>query len=125
MLFLQFRIGEEWLALAAGDIEEIVPLTALRPVRGEGLSFDYRGRFIPAVDLSLRETGIPARRWLSTRILVVQGRDGDLLGLVAEQAATMLRLDPADFAPFAKGPQGLVQRVELADLLPAAQGAAA
>lgn len=125
MLFLQFRIAEEWLALPAGDIVEIVPLSTLRPVRGEGLCFDYRGRFIPAVDLSLRETGVPARPWLSTRILVVRAPEGGLLGLVAEQATTMLRRDPADFAPFAKGPQGLVQRVELARLLPRAQGAAA
>jgi chemotaxis-related protein WspB len=42
-----------------------------------------------------------------------------LVGLIAEQATTMLRLDPAEFAPFAKGPDGLVQRVDLSDLLPA------
>ena len=120
MLFLQFRIGQDLLALAAASIVEIVPLTMLRPVRGEGLSFDWRGRFIPAVDLSLRDTGTPARRRLSTRIVVVRGGDGEPWGLIAEQATTMVRLDPADFAPFDKGPDGLIQRVALQDLLPEA-----
>jgi chemotaxis-related protein WspB len=51
-------------------------------------------------------------------------RGGDLVGLIAEQATTMLRLDPEDFAPFAKGPDGLVQRVMLEDLLPRSMVAA-
>ncbi len=122
MLFLQFRIGGDLLALAADAIVEIVPLGVLRPVRGDAaglLSFDHRGAFIPAVDLSLRDTGHPARRRMSTRIVVVRDGHGALVGLIAEQATTMLRLDPAEFAPFAKGPDGLVQRVDLSDLLPA------
>lgn len=130
MLFLQFRLGQDSFALAADAIVEIVPLTTLQATRqtlaGEGaLSFDYRGRFIPAVDLCLRELGRPAHARLSTRIVVVRhGAGGDLVGLITEYATTMLRLDPEDFAPFAKGPDGLVQRVMLEDLLPRSMVAA-
>ena len=62
-----------------------------------------------------------ARRRMSTRIIVVHHPydDASLIGLIAENATEMLRLDPSQFAPFAPGPQGLVQRVELEDLLPA------
>jgi chemotaxis-related protein WspB len=122
VLFLQFRLGQDSFALAADVIVEIMALTTLQATRGDGaLSFDYRGRFIPAVDLCLRDLGRPARARLSTRIVVVRygPADDDLVGLIAENATTMLRLDPADFAPFAKGPDGLVQRVDLRDLLPA------
>lgn len=125
MLFLQFRLGQDSFALAADAIVEIVPLTAMQAAWGKGgLSFDYRGRFIPAVDLCLRELGRPAHARLSTRIVVVRHGAGDLVGLIAEQATTMLRLDPDDFAPFAKGPDGLVQRVMLEDLLPRSMVAA-
>jgi chemotaxis-related protein WspB len=42
-----------------------------------------------------------------------------VIGLIAENATETLRLDPADFAPFATGPRGLVQRADLESLLPA------
>lgn len=124
MLFLHFRIGQDNVALAAEAIVEIVPLVEVKATRqatAGQMSFDYRGRFIPAVDLCQRELGRPARRRLSTRIVVVRDERGDLVGLIAEHATTMLRIDPADFAPFARGPEGLIQRVWLQDLLPPAQ----
>lgn len=127
MLFLHFRIGENSFALAAERIVEIVPLAPLRTIRSVPDSaarpteqtFDYRGQFVPVIDLCLLDLGRPARRRLSTRIIVVR-HHGELLGLIAENATTMLRLQPEDFAPFATGPDGLVQRVDLPDLLPAA-----
>ncbi len=125
MLFLSFRIGDEGFAMAIDRIVEVMPLTELRKVRQAPAavagSFEYRGRFVPVVDLCALELGRPARRRLSTRIIVMRHPQDDatLLGLIAENATEMLRLDPADFAPFAPGPQGLVQRVELEDLLPA------
>lgn len=130
MLFLHFRIGEGNFALAADRIVEIVPLAPLRQIRSGAdtvglptdLTFEYRGQFVPVVDLCQLDLGRPARRRLSTRIIVVRdpaGRGG-LLGMIAENATTMLHFDPADFAPFAKGPEGFVQRVDLPDLLPPA-----
>lgn len=125
MLFLSFRIGDEGFAMAIDRIVEVMPLTELRKVRQAPAavagSFEYRGRFVPVVDLCALELGRPARRRLSTRIIVMRHPrdDATLLGLIAENATEMLRLDPADFAPFAPGPHGLMQRVELEDLLPA------
>ncbi|WP_448956147.1 chemotaxis protein CheW [Labrys neptuniae] len=125
MLFLYFRIGDEGFAMAIDRIAEIVPLTELKKVRqaplGVAGSFEYRGRYVPVVDLCALELGRPARSRLSTRIVVVRHPHDEttLLGLIAEKATEMLRLDPAEFAPFAQGPHGLVQRIELEDLLPA------
>ncbi len=125
MLFLHFQIGDDGFALAADRIVEILPHVELRRERGTPTeiagSFEYRGRFVPVADLCELELGRPARRRLSTRIIMVQlGTDETaLLGLVAENATEMLRRDPADFTPFAASPRGLVQRVELESLLPA------
>ncbi|WP_343609683.1 chemotaxis protein CheW [Novosphingobium sp.] len=126
MLFLAFRIGGEAMALAAEHIVEIVPLVDLeQPRQGTQGVFQYRGQYIPAIDLSLRDTGHPARRRMSTRIVVIRSPwdEAQLVGLIAEGASAMLRFDPADFAPFAHGPDGLVQRVEPRDLVPQEVGA--
>lgn len=126
MLFLYFRIGDEGFAMTIDPIVEVMPLTELKKVRQapEGIagSFEYRGRYVPVIDLCTLELGRPARRRLSTRIIVIRHPQDDtvLLGLIAENATEMLRLDPAEFAPFAPGPHGLVQRVQLEGLLPAA-----
>jgi chemotaxis-related protein WspB len=124
MLFLHFHIGDDGFALAADRIIEIVPLMQLKKVRQApdaiAGSFEYRGRYVPVVDLCALDMRRPARRRLSTRIIVVRHPhdEAGLIGLIAENATEMLRLDPSQFAPFAPGPHGLVQRVELEDLLP-------
>lgn len=125
MLFLHFRIGGDDLALAAERIVEIVPLAGVQTLRrspvGVAGSLEYRGRFIPVVDPCVLELGRPACRRLSTRIVIVRHphEDAALFGLIVEQATEMLNLDPRAFAPFAPGLGGLVQRVEVGDLLPA------
>jgi chemotaxis-related protein WspB len=126
MLFLHFRIGDDCFALAAESILEIVPLVPLKKVRqapdAVAGSFEYRGRYVPVIDLCALDVRRSARRRMSTRIIVVRHPhdEAGLIGLIAENVTEMLRLDPAQFAPFAPGPHGLVQRVELKDLLPAA-----
>lgn len=125
MLFLHFQIGDEGFALPSEQIVEILPLVEIKKERDapEAVAgnFDYRGRFIPVVDLCALELGRPARRRLSTRIIVVRlpADETVSVGLIAENATETMRCDPADFAPFADGPHGLVQRVNLEALLPA------
>lgn len=125
MLFLLFRVGSDGYALVADQIIEIIPLVDLKKVRqsprGVVGSFEYRGRFIPVVDLCALELDRSAYRRLSTRIIVARHPTDStaLIGLIAENVTEMLRLDPAAFAPFAQGPHGFVQRVELMDMLPA------
>ena len=124
MLFLHFQIGDDGFALAADQIVEILPLVELKKARhapeGVAGSFDYRGRFVPVVDLCELELRRPARRRLSTRIIVTRlPEGGGVVGLIAENATQTLRRDPGDFAPFATGPRGLVQRMDFESLLPA------
>lgn len=123
MLFLNFQIGDEGYALATDRIVEILPLLDLKKARHAPAavagSFDYRGRFVPVIDLCELELARPARRWLSTRIIMVRlTGDSSPFGLIAEHATETLRREPSDFAPFAIGPRGLIQRVELETLLP-------
>ena len=64
--------------------------------------FNYRGRPVPAVDLSALTLGQPASERFSTRIIIVNyprrhAATTHLLGLVAEHATEMLRKDAKDF----------------------------
>ena len=125
MLFVLIQIGENGYALAADRIVEILPLVGLKSIREAphdiAGSFDYRGQFVPVIDLCELELDRPARPLLSTRIVMTRYGDDDgasvLLGLIAEQATETLRCDPADFTPFVASPRGLVQRIELDQLL--------
>jgi chemotaxis-related protein WspB len=126
MLFLLFEIGDETCALATDRVIEVVPLLELRKLRqapaGVAGLLDYRGGFISVVDIYTLELNRPARRRLSTRIAVVRVAAGGVgaVGLMMENATETLTLNPAEFAPFAKGPHGLVQRVEVENLVPPA-----
>ena len=138
MLFLLFRLGKDRYALPATQVAEVLPMLEVKripqappAVRG---AFDFRGRPVPLVDLSQMATGVPAREQLSTRIVLVDYPDGSggtrLLGLLAEQVTETLRRNPEDFrdsgvgipeapwlGPVASDDGGLVQRVEVAQIL--------
>jgi chemotaxis-related protein WspB len=139
MLFLLFQLGRDRYALEASRVVEVVPLLALKrlPQAPPGVAgiFNYRGRPVPAIDLSEMTLGQPASERLSTRIIVLNWRDGagesHLLGLIAEHATEMLRKEPGEFiqpglknsaAPYL-GPvlmdnQGTIQWVNEQRLLP-------
>jgi chemotaxis-related protein WspB len=105
MLFLLFQVGQDRYALEASRVVEVVPLLELRPLaqapKGVAGIFNYRGRPVPAVDLSAIVLGRPAREFLSTRIIIVNYRDdagaNHFLGLIAEHATSTLRKDARDF----------------------------
>jgi len=105
MLFLLFQLGQDRYALEASRVVEMVPLLALRRLphapRGVAGFFNYRGKLVPAVDLSELTLGQSAAERLSTRIFIVNfaAPDGHshLLGLIAEHATEMLRADSASF----------------------------
>jgi chemotaxis-related protein WspB len=139
VLFLLFQLGEERYALEAGEVVEVLPLVALTPIAqappGVAGIFNYRGAPVPAIDLSQLALGRPARRRLSTRIILAdyrgEGGDAHLLGLIAEKATETLRRDAADFVPsgitnpaapylgpVAMSPSGPVQKIELSRLVP-------
>ena len=106
MLFLLFQLGANRYALEASRVVEVVPLLRLQPLpqapKGVAGIFNYRGRPVPAIDLSLLILGQPARERLSTRIILIDYPDergtSHLVGLVVEHATDHLRKDAKDFA---------------------------
>lgn len=105
MLFVLFQLGQDRYALDASHVVEVVPLLALKelPQAPKGIAgiFNYRGRPVPAIDLSELTLGRRAAERLSTRIIIVNYADqsgtNHLLGLVTERATQMLRRDAKDF----------------------------
>jgi chemotaxis-related protein WspB len=101
MLFLLFQLGKERYALQASRVVEVVPLLELKQLpqgpKGVAGIFNYRGRPVPAVDLSALTLGQPAGERFSTRIIIVNYPDdrgtNHLLGLIAEHATETLRQD--------------------------------
>jgi chemotaxis-related protein WspB len=141
MLFLLFQLGKDRYALDAGQIAEVLPLVTIKalPLAPRGIAglFNYHGEPVPAVDLSELALGQPARRRISTRIIVAHYADAHggsrLLGLLAENATEAVRREPAEFAdagvhntaapylgPVANDAGGLVQWVQVRHLLPEA-----
>jgi chemotaxis-related protein WspB len=105
MLFLIFKLGKDRYALEASRVVEVLPLLELRTIpeapRGVAGVFNYRGRPVPAVDLTQLTLGHPANERLSTRIIVVNYPDEagrqQLLGLIAEHATETIRREQKDF----------------------------
>jgi chemotaxis-related protein WspB len=140
MLFILFQLGRDRYALDAAQVAEVLPLMELKAIPhappGVAGAFNYRGAPVPVIDLSEIALGRPARPRLSTRLLLVHYPDATgaprQLGLIAERATETLRCEPADFVPsgvasdgapylgpvFAS-PRGLIQWIELNQLLPA------
>jgi chemotaxis-related protein WspB len=140
VLCILFRLGDARYALDASSILEILPLVnlnrVLRPPRGIAGLLNHRGVLIPVIDLSELALGYPAQPRLSTRIILAQCSEADgtrqPLGLITEHATEAMRCEPQDFVssgilhddaqylgPVSMTPHGLVQRIELDQLLPA------
>lgn len=141
MLFLLFQLGNDRFAIDTRGIEEVLPLVVVTPVPlaplGVAGLFDHRGTAVPAIDLSALMLGRPARRLLSTRIVLIRypapagAVAAPLLGLIVEHATGMLRAEPGDFSasgidhaatpylgPVLADAHGLVQWVDTRALLP-------
>lgn len=135
-LFLQFEIGGHRYLLEAARVTAVLPLPALKPLPGapEGVAglANYQGHPVPVIDLSLLAAGRPAADRLSTRLVLVRypdAHDGRPLGLIAERATSVMRLDEKAFASagvaaapwlggVAPAAGALAQRVEVEGLLP-------
>ena len=134
-LHLLFSLGEDRYALPARQVIEVLALQPLKqlpeaPAWVAGV-LAHRGRMIPVLDLYRRLFDRPARARTSTRLVLVDWAPGQPLGLVLEQAGRTERLDPpapqpplpsdaAYLGPVQQaGVAGLVQRVDVAGLLPA------
>ncbi len=140
MLFVLFQLGTERYALDAGQVAKVLPLIHVKQIplapAGVAGAINYRGAPVPVIDLGEMALGWPAQRRLSTRIILVHypndGGSTHLLGLIAEKATETMRRDAADFVAtgvrndaavylgsVAADSRGLVQRIEVKDLLSA------
>ncbi|MEC5163078.1 chemotaxis-related protein WspB [Janthinobacterium sp. CG_23.3] len=143
MKALIFHIGPDRYALRLGAVLRVLPLLELKqlPLAPAGVAglLDLHGVPVPVVDLCQLAGLAPAPEHYDTRIVIVDyhAPDGAAhpLGLlaqrvrgVAEVAAQALRDSGVAAAPFlgqvASDADGIVQLVELAQLLPAALRAA-
>jgi chemotaxis-related protein WspB len=139
MLFLLFQIGRDRYGLEAGQIVEVVPLVILKKLpqapRGVAGIFDYHGTLVPVIDLSELAAGRPSALRHSTRVVLVnypiETEKQHVLGLIVEMATETIHLEPDAFSavgvdmpeapflgPVAKDARGLIQRVEVKELLP-------
>ncbi|MBI5460600.1 MAG: purine-binding chemotaxis protein CheW [Gammaproteobacteria bacterium] len=105
MLYLLLRMGTERYALEARRIVEVVPLVTLKPLPHTpacvaGL-FDYRGTWVPVIDLCQLTHGQDCAAHLTTRIVLVKYPAGaahtHILGLLAEQVTETVKFKDADF----------------------------
>src|SRR5438477_132510 len=75
MLFLVFQLGTDRYAIEAHQVIEVLHLVNLKhiPQAPSGVAgiFDYHGASVPLIDLAELAVGEPSRRWMSTRIIVV------------------------------------------------------
>ncbi|MFA9219513.1 MAG: chemotaxis protein CheW [Sphingomonadaceae bacterium] len=136
---LLFHIGADRYGLRLRDIVQVLPLVALKqlplaPAALAGL-MDFHGQSVPVLDL-LRMSGLaPSPDHFDTRIVLVDyhAPDGSphLLGLLAERVLGVQDIDQqaladsgVQAAPFlgqvASDARGIVQLVELPQLLPEA-----
>ena len=138
MLFLLFNLGDDICAIDADSVVEVLPLVDIKTTRhaprGVVGTFNYRGAFVPAIDLSELAIGRPAQARLGTRIILARyaaGGQMHLLGLIAENTTETMRCDPSEFVPpgivterapylglIARTARGTVQRIELDKLVP-------
>lgn len=134
---MQFRINAQRFALSVHEVIEVLPRQPLKPIARApawvaGI-LAHRGLLVPVVDLAALSFGQPAAQRTSTRLVLVHYRGGLQLGLILEQATETLRCHPDEFQPYGLasgeapylGPvrqddQGLLQRIEVDDLLPEA-----
>lgn len=137
MKVLVFHIGPDRYGLRLRDIERVLPVVALKqvplsPAWVAGI-MDLHGEPVPVIDLSHLSGFIPEQVWVDTRIILapypLPGGSRALIGLQAEHVAGVEEIDEAalrepgvDSAPFlgqvAGGSAGMLQLVELAQLLP-------
>jgi len=102
---LLFRVGTEFFAVPLLEIEAVLPVPDLEPL-AQALShvagiLRYRGRLIPVIDVGLLRGVGPIRRFISSRLILVQSQEGEpsRLALLVEHALEVATLSPVDRLP--------------------------
>jgi chemotaxis-related protein WspB len=140
VLYLLVRSGSDAYAIEASRVRRIVPFARLKSLPS-GMAevagvLNYHGVPVPVLDLTRLLSATATREQLFARIILadVALADGEsrLLGLLAEGVHSVVRFDPEAFRPAGLRPDGrpwlgpvvehdreFIQRIEVAELLPA------
>ena len=104
MMLLVFKVGEDRYGVDVNAIVEVTPSVPLQsipqvPDYVVGL-LNFRGKVVPVFDLSRLIAHSPARRCLSTRIMLVELKqmDGKMVGLLAEEATETIKVREEDIS---------------------------
>jgi chemotaxis-related protein WspB len=140
MLYLLVRLGSDTYAIETGAVRRILPFARLKALPSDFPALagvlNFHGQAVPVLDLTLLLTGAPSRERLGTRIILAEialaAAPTRPLGLLAEGAHSVVRFAPDSFQPAGATPPGrqwlgpvaeldsrLVQRLDIASLLPA------
>jgi chemotaxis-related protein WspB len=138
MLFLIFQLGTDRYAIEATQVVEVLPLVNAKQIPRAPLGmagvFDYHGTPVLLVDLAELVQGTASRKWMSTRIVLVNHLDKlgkhRLVGFLAEHSTETMRRPQEDFAdsglsiaeapylgPVLTDAAGIIQQIRLQDLL--------
>lgn len=97
MLVLIFDLAGERFGLDVQQVVRALPLVRLHAPVGWPPAvcgvLDYGGAAVPVIDLAELVAGQPCRRAVSTRILLVQIREGGTLGLMVDRVHETSRVD--------------------------------
>lgn len=112
-LLLCFAMGDERFALGTSQVVEVISLVQLRKVHKapEWIAgiMRYHGQAVPVIDLCCLSMRCSAKRFLSTRIILVRYpvQDGSerTLGLIAERVTETMRYDSSDFVSSGLSPE--------------------
>ncbi len=105
MLFLQFQAGDNNFGIGVEDIVEVIPPVNLKSIAKAPAyvpgQFNYRGKLVPVIDISLLISGKRVRNLLSTRIILVKYELSDsrteTLGLMCEQVMDIVETENKTF----------------------------
>lgn len=97
-----FQLGAEDFAIPIGSVREIIRNAPITPVPGVDESFkgiiNVRGEIAAAVDLRVR-FGLPPRKDLEPKRIVITAQGKNLFGLVVDEVAEVLRVSTDEIKP--------------------------
>lgn len=102
MLLITFNIGEDRYAIDTRNMIEIVPQIDMKKIPMEenyiaGI-FNYHGKAVPVIDISMLCRNSSSNSTLTTRIILIRLDDSHIIGLLADNLTQTIRITPDKFS---------------------------
>jgi chemotaxis signal transduction protein len=114
MLYVTYWAGNDIFAIAAPEIELVLPYASLKVTPRLHPAFagtlNFHSEPVPVLDASVLLGAAPVQEMLNTRILLCPGTEATQwrrYGLAAERVTAELRLNEDEFVPAAAGNPGM------------------